>query len=147
MNDFIATSRAEARQLGLKIYLGPPCRYGHSGIRRTNTANCSECLRDRNRQWSKKNPERQKRNDAASNAHRKALRRARILQATPAWVDLITIKEIYDTCPEGWHVDHIEPLKGKFVCGLHVPWNLRHLPALDNIKKGNRQIEKIDQGG
>jgi hypothetical protein len=66
---------------------------------------------------------------------RGAKQRTKVSQAMPAWVDEEEIKRIYRNCPDGHHVDHIVPLKGINVCGLHVPWNLQYLPATENIKK------------
>ena len=56
----------------------------------------------------------------------------------PPWVDNQKINEFYANCPEGFHVDHIIPLRGKLVSGLHVHYNLQYLPKRENILKGNR---------
>lgn len=57
---------------------------------------------------------------------------------TPKWANLEKIKEIYINRPNGCHVDHIIPLQGNNVCGLHVETNLQYLSAFENISKGNK---------
>ena len=47
------------------------------------------------------------------------------------------IKKIYEKRRPGEHVDHIIPVNGKNVTGLHVPWNLQILAAKVNISKNN----------
>lgn len=78
-----------------------------------------------------------------NNNHGKELNRlkevklSRLLRV-PKWRNKEKIEEIYNKCPEGYHVDHIIPLQGKLVSGLHVENNLQYLSAEDNWKKNNR---------
>ena len=77
---------------------------------------------------------------------RQAKRRASKLQATPTWLsknDLIAISDFYGMAKElekvfPWkqEVDHIEPIQGKNICGLHVPWNLQIISMRENRSKG-----------
>lgn len=60
--------------------------------------------------------------------------------AVPKWVDIHAITEFYLNCPKGYEVDHIIPISGKEVSGLHVPWNLQYLSIDDNRSKGNKVI-------
>jgi 5-methylcytosine-specific restriction endonuclease McrA len=84
-------------------------------------------------------------------AFKAAKKRACKLQATPKWLTeehKKQISEFYELAHElAWlnegevfHVDHIIPLKGTNVCGLHVPWNLQLLPAHKNLKKSNKNL-------
>lgn len=66
---------------------------------------------------------------------RKIMRRR---QRLPTWANLEKIEAVYHQCPAGFQVDHIIPLQGKLVSGLHVHNNLQHLPAFENNSKHNR---------
>lgn len=106
------------------------------------------------KQWKKDNTERKRQLDKAYHEKMKgnaeylkkrcfheANRRAAKLLATPAWLtkeQKELTKSMYLNCPDGHHVDHIVPLQGENVSGLHVPWNLQWLPAQFNRAKGNR---------
>ena len=56
----------------------------------------------------------------------------------PPWVTIEDVLPIYDLAYRAgpnFHVDHIVPLDGKNVCGLHVPWNLQLLTSAENSRK------------
>ena len=61
--------------------------------------------------------------------------------ATPPWLTeemSMEMKALYESRQEGEHVDHIVPLKGDTVCGLHVPWNLQIITDKENYAKSNK---------
>ncbi len=55
----------------------------------------------------------------------------------PKWADKEAIKKFYLNKPPNHQVDHIIPLNGKFVSGLHVESNLQYLPPEENRRKSN----------
>ena len=88
-------------------------------------------------QWAREN--------RSKRAAVEAKRRAAKITGTPMWADLTKIQEFYATAEalnmwtgEWYHVDHIVPLRGRTVCGLHTEANLQILPGKDNISKSNR---------
>lgn len=74
-----------------------------------------------------------------------AARHARQLKRRPPWVDMKALRAIYERARRlsvktgiKHHVDHIVPLISDVASGLHVPWNLRIVPAGENVRKSNR---------
>lgn len=113
-------NRDRVRELGRDAYYRDPVAWNARALR-----------------WQTEN--RDKRNALA------AKRRAQKLNATPAWADLARIRQIYTAAKgmtellgEPWHVDHVLPLCGDTVSGLHVHENLQILPGRENVKKGNK---------
>jgi len=105
--------------------------------------------------WVKKNPERKKSNDKrrydidkSTALHHATMRFRRKQKATPAWLNeeqkskirmmYWLASDLFAISGEPYEVDHIIPIKGKGVCGLHVPWNLQILPKDINRSKGNK---------
>lgn len=99
-----------------------------------------EKVRERGRLYSEKN-----RPKLVARAKQYVLSRER---RTPAWLtldDLRMMEQAYELAALrtklfgfSWHVDHVLPLHGKFVSGLHVPHNLQVIPGFENRSKSNR---------
>ena len=78
-------------------------------------------------------------------------RRRKHRDATPPWLtrkQKSEIRQLYQiaitmtqTTGEQYVVDHIVPLRGEEVCGLHVPWNLRVITQEENLKKSNKLVD------
>jgi hypothetical protein len=115
----------------------------------------SEAILAKGREWYRNNREKdlaKGREWYKSNKHvtraNTAKYKSRKIERTPAWLDdeeLFLIKEVYHlaslrTKATGfaWEVDHIIPLQGKNVCGLHVLENLQVIPMKENRQKSNR---------
>lgn len=141
------------------------CKHGHIASRHKD-GRCSECIRIKNKRYMMLNPDKWKDNfrkwreknidrDRAKSREWQinnrdkviaaiAKREASIEMRTPKWANLDLINAIYSEARQlseltgiSFHVDHIIPLHGKTVSGLHVHYNLRPLPALENKRKSN----------
>ena len=89
----------------------------------------------------------QKINKAEANARKKKYKETK-RKSCPKWLSKNQHNEIKEFYIEAKkleqidgikrHVDHIIPLQGKNVSGLHVPWNLQILTQTENLEKSNK---------
>jgi len=94
------------------------------------------------KQWKKNNPSKVRADTVK--------RRAALMHRVPKWLDeddIWMIEQAYELASVRskmfgfkWHVDHVLPLQGKLVSGLHVATNLQILPWMENVSKANKYI-------
>lgn len=116
---------------------------------------CKTCKQSKDREYRKNNREEiRNRNTNYYNKNKiswfsyNAGRRAVFKKAKPVWLtdaqkrDIEFTYSLAQECKtltgENYHVDHIVPLRGENVCGLHVPWNLQVIPSDMNLSKTNK---------
>ena len=157
------SKRKEAKQQNkTTYYTGLPCIRKHIDFRYTVNGKCAACAREdamkeyyanngKEKQKSQKHKETKakwrKKNKGTVNSWT-AKRYLAKLQRTPKWLTEEQFKEIQEfyimaqeleaVFPWKQCVDHIIPLQGRTVSGLHVPSNLQILSAKANMEKGNR---------
>lgn len=146
-------SRKEALKIGqTNYYTGRPCKNGHTDLRNCITRNCLTCTRmkasefsasvkgkiyrslnrhkqdkflarERSIRFAQNNPAKVRANTRRQQAAR--------LKRVPSWSEIEAIEKFYEDCPVGMEVDHILPLQGKLVSGLHVLSNLQYLDPIE----------------
>ena len=142
-------------QKSTKSGIGSQCKSCVSARNKNRYHDKKEEILAKSRQWYAAHPEKIREYAKAAYRKNKALRtaitrsyQAGKLQRTPKWLTKEQKQEIYTYYKEARQkteqtgvihvVDHIVPLQGKTVSGLHVPENLQVIPASDNCRKYNK---------
>lgn len=158
----------DAKAQGLKhYYTGKPCKRGHVA-KRFVTGGCVICANEDQVKYYWQDPEKyrelnrqyhqgedvKERNRIRQNEdyHKRpefwramsSWHRADRLKRTVAWSETDAIRQFYKNCPPGHEVDHIIPLQGELISGLHVLGNLQYLPkAVNRAKKNKYPYEQV----
>jgi hypothetical protein len=155
LNTFcIDCHKADNLERKAKSRQDPLFKDGERAYRKRYRDQNQEFCNELTRQWRAKNAEHLSNYGRAYRQENKALtnhlcqrRKIALLNRTPKWLtddDLWFIEQAYELAASRskltgvkWHVDHILPLRGKTVSGLHTPSNLRVITQKENQRKSN----------
>lgn len=152
-SEYLANNRAK-RNAYISVWNAKNSEKVREYARRVKTKH-AEAIRVANARYRLENPEKRKQSTREWRQNNKGLvaatqqrRHAAKLKRTPAWLtedDHWIMTQAYELAAArtklfgfAWHVDHIIPLQGKCVSGLHVPMNLRVIPGVENLRKLNK---------
>ena len=151
----LVTRQQAIEQKLTRYFTGEQCKHSHIAERLLSNRTCIECQLSRKLEWSNRPDVKAKglirlnvydKANPATKLARTRKRQAQQLQRTPPWdpdAHLIVAKYqlaamLSQAAGIPHHVDHIIPLQGRKVSGLHVFSNLRVIPGSDNVKKSNK---------
>jgi len=136
-------ARKRAQAAGeVRYFSGRTCPAGHVAERYTQSGACVQCALLVNNSWHKAHPGEHRRAHPTQYAVYKSRRRA--AEKAPSWATEICIAAVYGIAERlrkstgiKFTVDHVVPLQGRRVSGLHVRDNLQILTSSDNSRKFN----------
>lgn len=157
--------RTAAKLANSMVYnTGVSCSHGHFADRYTSTGQCTVCHsiyydnehqkqkkqqytllnKDKKAAYDREFSQKNKAYRSALKSANRAKRKLRLVSWDKEFTDFVAEEAFHlcelrkDATGFAWHMDHVIPLNGKAVSGLHVWNNFAVIPASQNLSKGNR---------